>query len=399
MNARRRHGQTGFTILEALIALLVTAFGILALAGMQVMLSHSSDIAKQRSEAVRLAQARMERMRAYDDVGGAGTNDWNNLPGAAETVTTNAVYTITPTMGGASGDSMRPATVTVTWTDRTGVAQTVALNSVIAKIEPEDIGFVTNPLPLNQPLRRVKDRNINIPIPAIDLGNGRSATQFDANYVIIYSNTTGGVVQICNPNQVNANATQINDSITAGNCTSTVGYIVAGYIGRSSSGGTAVPDAVFNALGMNLSNVTRTNANATYGIRCLFSNALDQNTNATIANYKYYLCIIPLSDPGTPAGPTWGGTIRVGNVPTTSNYVVCRYQYTQTGLTTNEANIQPYSGVERSIDEQNYYILNSSSGTACSGLTVTGVSLGVLHQNCRTSNAANHATECPGISP
>ncbi|HKX94021.1 MAG TPA: prepilin-type N-terminal cleavage/methylation domain-containing protein [Methylibium sp.] len=396
---RRRPAQRGFTILEALIALLVMAFGVLALAGMQVMLSRNGDLAKQRSEATRLAQERMERMRAYDGIGGAGTNDWNNLPGAAETVTTNAVYTVTPAMGGTTGDAMRPTTVTVAWTDRANAAQSVVLSSVISKIEPEDIGFVTNPLPLNQPLRRVKDRNINIPIPAIDLGGGQSATQFDANYVIIYSNTTGGVVQICNPNQANANATQINDAITAGNCISTVGYIVAGYIGRSASGGTAVSDAVFNALGMNLAGVTRTNPDATYGIRCLFSNAIDQNSGATIANFKYYLCIIPLTDPGTPAGPTWSGTIYVGNLNTASNYVVCRYQYTQTAIDVNERNVQPYSGVNKSIDEQNYYITNNSNANACDGLTVSGVSLGVLHQNCRSSNSANHATVCPGISP
>jgi len=375
------------------------AFGVLALAGMQVMLSRNGDLAKQRSEATRLAQERMERMRGYDGIGGAGTNDWNNLPGAAETVTTNAVYTVTPSMGGTTGDSMRPTTVTVAWTDRANTAQSVVLSSVISKIEPEDIGFVTNPLPLNQPLRRVKDRNINIPIPAIDLGGGQSATQFDANYVIIYSNTTGGVVQICNPNQANATATQINDAIAGGSCISTVGYIVAGYIGRSASGGTAVPDSVFDALGMNLAGVTRTNPDSAHGIRCLFSNATDQNTNTTIANFKYYLCIIPLSDPGTPAGPTWSGTIYVGSVNTTNNYVVCRYQYTQTNIDSNERNIQPYSGVNKSIDEQNYYLTNNNNANACDGLTVSGVSQGVLHQNCRSSNSANHATVCPGISP
>jgi type IV pilus modification protein PilV len=394
--------QRGFTLIEALIALLVMAFGMLALAGMQVQLSRNGDFAKQRAEALRLAQDRMERLRSYDGVA-TGTIQWNNLPVGAETFAgnTNTTFTVSAALAGTTANPHRPLTVTVTWPDRTGTTQTLALSSVVAKTDPIDLGLVANPLPLNQPLRRPKNRNINIPIPAIDLGGGQSATQFAADYAIVYSNNTGSIVQICNPGVANATATDINAAITAGTCATTVGYIVAGYVGRNTSGGTAVSDAVFNALGINHSAVTRTNANATYGIRCLFGNAIDQNTNATIPNFKYYLCVIPLADPGSP-GPRWSGTIRLGGVNTGSNYVVCRYQYTQTDLDVNERNIQPYVDVNKSIDEQNYYIINSNSASICTSstvLNVTGVSAGVEHQNCRTTNAANHGTACPGISP
>ena len=46
MNTRRR-GQLGFTIIEALLSLVIMGFGILSLAGMQAGLSRSSDDAKQ----------------------------------------------------------------------------------------------------------------------------------------------------------------------------------------------------------------------------------------------------------------------------------------------------------------------------------------------------------------
>ena len=64
----RRSGTRGFTLLEALIALLVLSFGMLAIAGFQATLSRNSDLAKQRTEALRLAQQKMERLRAFGQV-------------------------------------------------------------------------------------------------------------------------------------------------------------------------------------------------------------------------------------------------------------------------------------------------------------------------------------------
>ena len=65
---RPRSNARGFTILEALIALLVLSFGMLAIAGFQTTLSRSADLAKQRTEAMRLAQQKMEILRAYGQV-------------------------------------------------------------------------------------------------------------------------------------------------------------------------------------------------------------------------------------------------------------------------------------------------------------------------------------------
>lgn len=394
MRTTRPASQRGFTIIEGLIALLVMAFGMLSLAGMQVMLSHNGDYAKQRAEALRLAQDRLERMRAYDGVG-SGTIDWNSLPVASETFSgnTNATFTVSATLAGATTDSFRPLTVTASWVDRTGATQTVVLASVISKTDPEKIGLVSNPLPLNQPLKRPKNRNINIPIPAIDLGGGQSATQFDATYAIVYSNTTGGVVRICNPGVANATAAQINSILNT--CTTITGYIVAGYVGRSSN-------SINWPTGINHSAITRNTALAGQAIRCQFSDATDQNTGAVISGYKYYLCVVPLDTPFN-----WGGTIRLGGVTTSGNYVVCRYQYAQSDLDSNERNVQPYTTVAKSIDEQNYWITSSNASpsicTTSPVLNVTDiygnvVSAGVEHQNCRSSNSANHATVCPASS-
>ena len=99
-SCRRPSQQAGFTLLEALIALLVMSFGMMALAGMQLSLSRSGDVAKQRTEAVRLAQQQMEVLRSYASVAA-----WAALVGGWDTATTNTLYTRTWAIGGAITDS------------------------------------------------------------------------------------------------------------------------------------------------------------------------------------------------------------------------------------------------------------------------------------------------------
>lgn len=403
LRVRRAGGQRGFALIEALIALLVMAFGMLALSGMQVSLSRNADVAKQRTEAMRLAQARIEEMRSFTGIS-TGTINWNGLDAMVDTFrTTNTNYTVASTMSGVDTDALRAVNVQVDWLDRTGAPQRVSLASVISQTDPRDPGFIGNPLPLNAPLKRPKNRNINIPIPSLELGNGRSSTQFSTDYVIVYSNVTAGVVKVCDPVTAGLTATviEINDAISgnAGSCIDVTGYIVAGYIGRT-SGSVAFP------TGINHAGITRNQPFTGQGIRCLFSDATDQNTNALITDnngYKYYVCVVPLQAP-----ILWSGTMRLGGVPTTSGLIVCRYQYTQTAVTPNERNIQPYLNVDLSMDEQNYQVATNNSNsatslvgstTACpSAMTVPGVSVGVVHQDCRSANPSR-ATECPMPSP
>ncbi len=184
LQVRRTGRQRGFTLVEALIALLVMSFGMLALSGMQLSLSRNADVAKQRTEAMRLAEARIEEMRSFTGIS-AGAVNWNGLDAMANTsVTTNATYTVASTMSGVDTDPLRAVNVQVTWTDRTGAAQSVNVASVISQTDPRDPGFIGNPLPLNAPLKRPKNRDINIPIPALSLGDGRSAYQFSPTYVV-----------------------------------------------------------------------------------------------------------------------------------------------------------------------------------------------------------------------
>lgn len=59
-------GQRGVTLLESLIALLLFAFGILGLIGMQAMAARSTADSQYRTEAVKFADRLINQMRVDD---------------------------------------------------------------------------------------------------------------------------------------------------------------------------------------------------------------------------------------------------------------------------------------------------------------------------------------------
>jgi prepilin-type N-terminal cleavage/methylation domain-containing protein len=364
---RRGQRQRGFTLVEALIAMAVTAFGMLALAGMQVMLARNADIARQRGEATRLAQQQIETMRSYTSIAAAsGQLAWDDLANGSDgRDESNVAFARAWTIAGTTTDPMRRVSVTVSWTDRANVLQSLTLNSVISQTDPADVGALGFPLPANTTLKRPMNRNINIPVPAISLGDGRSLSRF-SNFAVIFSNDSGYVVQRCDPT---ASAADLSS------CVDYEAYIIAGYVSKTM---TAFP----STLGVNTAGLT--GYDTSRAIECSFDTATDQTTNTQLSDYKYYLCVIPVV-----SGGTWSGTMRLSGMASGTNYLVCRMQYpASAGGNANARNVQPYAGVDDSIDNQNYIITTSGSCPTVSSLATT------LHQDCRGSNAAR-ATTCP----
>lgn len=373
MNKHSNKAQRGFTLIEAMVALVIVGFGMLVVVGMQMMLNRNAEVARERSEATRLAEEKLEDLRSFTTIATtAGQLAWNDLVSGSDAPATgyNISYTRSWTLGGSAADSKRDAQVLVSWTDRGGNADSVQVNTVISKTDPADSGALGFPLPANTTLKQPKNRNLNIPIQAIDLGGGSSAYNL-ATFTIIFNNASGYVVKRCN-SAVNTAA----DLATAG-CTDYPAYIVAGYVS-----GTPSPVTGLNLVGITpyLSRGSRD---------CVIGDAKDQNTGAPIPNYKYYLCVIQVAN----SGDAWSGTVKLTGMSTGTDYLVCRFQYAAVaGVSANARNVQPYAGVTESLDQQNYYVTTAHSCPTVSSLALT------LHQNCRSSNPnsnPNRATDCP----
>lgn len=360
----------GFSLVEALIALLVIGLGLLTLSTTQLKLVQSADLSRQRGEATRLAAEKIESVRSYTTIEGTGPTAWKGLAAGNDTQTSNVTYARRWTLDGSSADPMRQINVSVNWTDRAGSEQTVSLSSVVSQTDPATVGSLGFPLPANTTLKRPKNRNLNIPVPALDLGNGESVVQLSSTFAVVFSNDSGYVVKTC--------GFVVTTAADLASCTTTAAYIVAGYI--SLSGTTTFP----TGLAINAGQVT-----GSTGVTCTVSNAVDQSTNTAISGYKYYLCVVSVGSAGAP----WSGKLRLAGMASGTDYLACRFQYpVAAGVTANQRNVQPYVDVAESLDQQNYVISTASSCPTVQSLAT------VLHQNCRSGNPnanASRSLDCP----
>ena len=183
MSARHftRRSLRGTTLLEGMVAFLVLSLGMLSVVRVQTQLRLNSDVARQRSEAVRLAQEDLEKMRAFSSIAiRAGANAYAGLAAGTSSIDassgqpSNTTYALTREVSDTDVPNAKSATVSVAWDDRNGTLQQVVLNSVISGSDPAYAGAL-KVAPRLQPVRGVLARSASIPTNTSDLGNGSSA--------------------------------------------------------------------------------------------------------------------------------------------------------------------------------------------------------------------------------
>lgn len=130
----------GFALLEALIAAVLVAAGAAALLWLQGELRYNADAARQRTEAARLAQADIERLRAFVAVDEGGASPaWSEIEDDAQDVTPDASptrYALTRRVQTDALLALKTIEVTLRWTDRRGQAQQLSLATLIAGHDP-----------------------------------------------------------------------------------------------------------------------------------------------------------------------------------------------------------------------------------------------------------------------
>lgn len=140
-----KNTHKGFSLIEVLVAMAVMATGLLAVATFQSELISGSGINKARSEALALAQARIEQFRNYTDR--SEFDSWfastNNTYVTEGTINgTNAVFTSKYAISGAT--DVKTVQVVVEWTDRLNDAHKVVLNTQVGWEPPRTAGDLIN---------------------------------------------------------------------------------------------------------------------------------------------------------------------------------------------------------------------------------------------------------------
>jgi len=374
-----RHTHTGFTLIEVLIALLLIGAGLLALGGLQSMLSRHTDLSRQRGEATLLARAAMDTLRHQGRLPPAsadlGSDEplRNPLAGGSEDIDSdlfNTRYTRRWTVGGQASDALRPVGVELSWPDRQGDTQHLRLHSAL-DAQPTSALAPVDPSLAAPAWHTPLQRHPAIPLAARDDGPDRSRLDIDGRWRIVFDNRTGQVLELCGTGDTHADLSR---------CEAMNALLLSGHLTRSAPG---LPWPT----GMDLSALSGPTAQATCLLLLRPASAWERDASLQ------YLCLLPLrlGQAGWQGKPRWRG------LPTGGTLVVCRYEYAPSGdadeAQRNAQGPEGYGLVSRSLTQQNYLLHQASEDALCPPDNPSTFRW-ALHQDCRAGQA-QAARDCP----
>lgn len=359
--------QSGISLVEALVALAVMAFGTLSVLGVQGSLRLNADTARQRSEALRIGQQQIEQLRgidtlaAFDALDSDGPDDVVGEVGDTTYTVTRAI-TLAPAGLDDDDDELdieraryKGVTLTVAWNDRTGQAQSVVLTTAVHGALPVLSGTLSVPTD-TAPLRQPGGRHRSIPLEATDQGDGTSTLVPPGagdGVRWTFDNATGVITRLCDA------------------CEPVNALLLSGYVrfalGASAPDGAdaEVPPSSAFDVGVQVAQT----APVDVAVPACY-------TRTELAYVAYYCAVQTLDDNG------WSGrstliesgsfVLSVGNE--VDRYRVCRYTRLvgdpPAPSTRNVDHPNTYTNVTTALLDQNFLVIRAGDGTdsfACPG--------------------------------
>ncbi len=346
---------------------------------LQNHLRFNADIARQRSEAVRLAQQDLEASRTFASLSDVKTgHSYSDIadssievvPGAERAGNTN--FRIDRSI--VDGTGFRTASVTVDWADRTGHGQQVVLHSVIAATPPALSGSLT--LAAAAPsVAPARGRSALIPVTAKDLGNGTSALKPSDSLALafIFDNASGRVTSRCEHVAADLRTADLGTTSLV-DCTPMNGMLLSGVVRVSLAMPPEAAHPADKALPLDVDIAFSGSAKPD------FSTCIATESERAVA----YHCVI------APASGRWSG--RSSLVPrgwalglTAADKRVCRYSADNDGsgaIDSNAEHPDEYKNVDRSLMQQNFLVIrgDQSCPVAAKGEAVFADISTVQHQ-------------------
>jgi Tfp pilus assembly protein PilE len=231
--------QRGVSLIEAMIAMAVMGFGMLAIVGVQSNLRFNADMSKQRAEATRLAEQELELVRAFSKAGsgGATETEFDKIASKAEVSKSsaqfNAEFKLTRGVIDAPDGISKMLVVVVKWVDRTGESREISMHDMISRVDPMLSGFVKAERPLTAIGKR-SGRHPTIPVDAVNLPGDSGKSIFlppnaAGGTAWVFNNWTGAITNRCTGI---ADYGSVSASTVASNCTTLpiAGQLVSGVI-------------------------------------------------------------------------------------------------------------------------------------------------------------------------
>ncbi|WIT11014.1 prepilin-type N-terminal cleavage/methylation domain-containing protein [Paucibacter sediminis] len=357
--------ERGITLIEAMVALVVMAFGMVALAGLQGNIRRSADIAKQRGEAVRMSQQDIENLRAFSQIGAAtpeaaasGVQGFAGIATQTSAETTNTNFTLTRTVVNLDAQYwLTSISSRVDWKDRAGADTTLQMDTLVGANDPSLGAFLSQPSE-GAPARRPLERSAQIPVSAKDLGNGGSVFRpvNGASLIWVFNNLTGMITNKCNVEKAIAD---ISKDDVIGCSVVTAGYYLSGFV-RFSTGVSADPENPSSpALPLDMQlQVVDSSQYLTPAFECFDDAPGVVGAQSVVA----YYCIVY---PNSAVLNTWSGRLNLTGIPLgDGNYRICRYSADYDGIggvDKNEEHPADYVKVAGPLTRQNFLVVSNAN--------------------------------------
>lgn len=380
MTAQNKWHQRGVSLVEALLALVVMSVGMLSVVGLQATLRSNGDLARQRAEAVRIAQRGLETTRSFSRVeSDTALFDFTDISSGFEIFTPNSTnmlnteYTRTDTVVSTGWPGLNTLSTVVRWSDRTGQQDAsgrvsfIELHSAVAAVAPELAGSLALP-PQGTPARLPRGRHQGIPPTAVTQTDGTSKfipPQTTVTQVAWhFNNITGLITRIC------------TDASDLSTCSSTTAQFITGYVRFSlqlsppTSADASNPPSSFADLLPVISPALTLDARVTYTTSinptAVTGHCFVGATTSELMAPTEYFCALPLAPNVPNQVPTWSGRMSFATATTpnkvtdiatdsaTDQLRVCRY-FDLSGSGS-------YAAVAQPMTLQNYFVIRAGNG-------------------------------------
>jgi len=348
---------------------------LLAVAGIQTTLRFNADVSKQNSEAVRIAQAEVERWRAFPVLattpGKVAYQDLLSSGVGAAVTGSNTVFTVTRTVNTLTAPAYKVLTVDVSWTDRNNAPQSVRLTSNLAGVAPE-LSATVAIRAYGSPTAQARGRNGAIPPAAVPLGESpnsafRPPQATGGTVVWRFDNTTALIATCTSTETSTANLTLANVTGCSGRS-----QLLTGFVRFATDTAPATAADAFAPM----------SASFPVGVRVIQSfptgNPDTVCYTEQASTFIRYFCAVPVSsNPGN--SPIWSGRavldssalLTAADTETSASLRrVCRYtRYrddravgTASNQMRNDEHPLNYSGVGVALTNQNFLLIQAGNG-------------------------------------
>lgn len=195
--------QRGGTLIEALISLLLVCMGVVVAYRLQGTMQVASDLARQRSEAIQLAERDLEAQRAFATLDPApGFVDYRSIASASTLIEAatdrNADFEVARMVDDSDASGLKVLAVDVSWHDRRGEPQAASLQSIVSAEAPS-LAAALNIRADDSVITRRMGRSAFIPPTARALPDGRLIDKPSeaSTFVWVFDPGTGRVVERC----------------------------------------------------------------------------------------------------------------------------------------------------------------------------------------------------------